>query len=168
MTGGRKREIFYSCSSFSWYKKKIVVEENLWLISASNHRRSPNETVDIEGLPWTSRDATSQFPAGVSPKVNELLASVECGYHKVNGNLTTFYHHIGMVKIMTAPTGSTNTTSINYLVHAWSMWAHHHQIIILFGVLIRLPGLRILQWHSVSLICSCFKYWNKPWVRDVS
>lgn len=60
-------------------------------------------------------DATSQFPAGVSPKVNELLASVECGYHKVNGNLTTFYHHIGMVKIMTAPTGSTNTTSINYL-----------------------------------------------------
>ncbi|KAJ6971708.1 hypothetical protein NC653_032284 [Populus alba x Populus x berolinensis] len=61
------------------------------------------------------QDATSQFPAGVSPKVNELLASVECGYHKVNGNLTTFYHHhTGMVKIMTALTGSTNT-SINYL-----------------------------------------------------
>ncbi|KAJ6878768.1 hypothetical protein NC652_032340 [Populus alba x Populus x berolinensis] len=62
------------------------------------------------------QDATSQFPAGVSPKVNELLASVECGYHKVNGNLTTFYHHhTGMVKIMTALTGSTNT-SINYLL----------------------------------------------------
>lgn len=97
-------------------------------------------------------DATSQFPAGVSPKVNELLASVECGYHKVNGNLKTFYHHddIGMVKIMTAPTGSTHTSSTNYLVHAWSMWARHHQIIILFGVLIRL--LR----HSFSLIRSCF------------
>lgn len=98
------------------------------------------------------QDATSQFPAGVSPKVNELLASVECGYHKVNGNLATFYHHhTGMVKIMTALTGSTNT-SINYLVHAWSMWAHHHQIIILFGVLINL----IARPRNIAMAFSLF------------
>ena len=93
--------------------------------------------------------ATSQFPAGGSRKVDELL---ECGYHKVNGNLATFYHHhTGMVKIMTALTGSTNT-SINYLVHAWSMWAHHHQIIILFGVLINL----IARPQNIAMAFSLF------------
>lgn len=86
--------------------------------------------------------ATSQFPAGGSRKVDELL---ECGYHKVKGNLTTLITIWHGLEIMTALTASTKT-SIICMVKVGSSSSNDYFL----GAWIRLPY-SIKREH-----CSCF------------
>jgi len=89
--------------------------------------------------------ATSQFPAGGSRKVDELL---ECGYHKVKGNLTTFITIWHGLEIMTALTASTKTSIICMVKVGSSSSSSSNDY--LLGVWSRLPY-SIKREH-----CSCF------------